>query len=112
MKPLPVSAEWNAVVNRVAAASTAELTSDAQVLGAVNRNAAPDGIVVCAAGGLPGELHKLWRGRRPRAPHAEKRHSFIGYKDPPRARAQTAAAGPPASGAPGGQPALRADAST
>src|SRR3546814_19082283 len=34
--------------------------SDAQVIGAVARTAARDAIVVCAAGGLPGELHKLW----------------------------------------------------
>src|SRR3546814_20555452 len=34
--------------------------SDAPVIGAVARTAARDAIVVCAAGGLPGELHKLW----------------------------------------------------
>jgi 3D-(3,5/4)-trihydroxycyclohexane-1,2-dione acylhydrolase (decyclizing) len=75
-----LSAEWNAVVDRVTAASNAELPSDAQVLGAVNRSAAPDGIVVCAAGGLPGELHKLWRVRRPGTYHVEYGYSCMGYE--------------------------------
>ena len=44
------------------------LPTDAQVLGAVNRVAGPSGIVVCAAGGLPGELHKLWRATDSRQP--------------------------------------------
>ena len=42
----------------------AELPSDAQVIGAVQRALPPDAIVVCAAGGLPGELHKLWQARQ------------------------------------------------
>jgi 3D-(3,5/4)-trihydroxycyclohexane-1,2-dione acylhydrolase (decyclizing) len=49
--------------------------SDAQVLGAVNRTAAPGDIVVCAAGGLPGELHKLWRCREPGTYHVEYSYS-------------------------------------
>jgi 3D-(3,5/4)-trihydroxycyclohexane-1,2-dione acylhydrolase (decyclizing) len=79
-KALRLSAEWNAVVDRVTAASNAELPSDAQVLGAVNRAAAPDGIVVCAAGGLPGELHKLWRVRKPGTYHVEYGYSCMGYE--------------------------------
>src|SRR5690348_8846655 len=58
---------WNAAVERATAPSNTPLPSDAQVLGAVNRAADPDDIVVCAAGGLPGELHKLWRVRLPGA---------------------------------------------
>ncbi len=79
-KAARLSAEWNAVVARATAPSNAELPSDAQVLGAVNRNAAPDGIVVCAAGGLPGELHKLWRVRRPGTYHVEYGYSCMGYE--------------------------------
>ena len=75
-----LSAEWNAVVDRATAPSNAELPSDAQVLGAVNRGTAPDGIVVCAAGGLPGELHKLWRVRRPGTYHVEYGYSCMGYE--------------------------------
>jgi 3D-(3,5/4)-trihydroxycyclohexane-1,2-dione acylhydrolase (decyclizing) len=75
-----LSADWNAVVDQVTGPSNAELASDAQVLGAVNRNAAPDGIVVCAAGGLPGELHKLWRVRKPGTYHVEYGYSCMGYE--------------------------------
>jgi hypothetical protein len=47
---------------------------------AVNRGAAPGDIVVCAAGGLPGELHKLWRCREPVAYHVEYGYSCMGYE--------------------------------
>jgi 3D-(3,5/4)-trihydroxycyclohexane-1,2-dione acylhydrolase (decyclizing) len=71
---------WNATVQRVTAASNAALPSDAQVVGAVNRVADPDDIVVCAAGGLPGELHKLWRVRLPGTYHVEYGYSCMGYE--------------------------------
>jgi len=54
--------------------------SDAQVLGAVNEWIAPQGTVVCAAGGLPGELHKLWRTREPGGYHVEYGYSCMGYE--------------------------------
>jgi 3D-(3,5/4)-trihydroxycyclohexane-1,2-dione acylhydrolase (decyclizing) len=73
-------AEWNAAVDRVTAPSNAALPSDAQVVGAVNRAAGDDGIVVCAAGGLPGELHKLWRAGRPNGYHMEYGFSCMGYE--------------------------------
>ncbi len=73
-------AEWNGIVERVTAASNADLPSDAQVLGAVNRKTGPLDIVVCAAGGLPGELHKLWRVSRPGGYHLEYGFSCMGYE--------------------------------
>ena len=60
--------------------SNLELPTDAQVVGAVNRAAGDDGVVVCAAGGLPGELHKLWRARRPNGYHMEYGFSCMGYE--------------------------------
>ncbi len=72
--------EWNADVERVTAASNAPLPTDAQVLGAVNRHSAPEDVVVCAAGGLPGELHKLWRTMRPGGYHLEYGYSCMGYE--------------------------------
>jgi 3D-(3,5/4)-trihydroxycyclohexane-1,2-dione acylhydrolase (decyclizing) len=72
--------EWNAAVVRATAPSNAALPSDAQVIGAVNRAADPDDIVVCAAGGLPGELHKLWRCRIPGTYHVEYGYSCMGYE--------------------------------
>src|SRR3546814_16016442 len=56
------------------------LPSDAQVLGAVQAAVADDAIVVCAAGGLPGELHKLWRTASPRGYHVEYGYSCMGYE--------------------------------
>ena len=73
-------AEWNGVTDRVTAPTNAPLPSDAQVLGAVNRQAGDDGVVVCAAGGLPGELHKLWRAANHRSYHVEYGYSCMGYE--------------------------------
>ena len=74
------SATWNGAVDDVTAADDTDLPSDAQVLGAVNRAAGPDGVVVCAAGGLPGELHKLWRASHPKGYHVEYGYSCMGYE--------------------------------
>jgi 3D-(3,5/4)-trihydroxycyclohexane-1,2-dione acylhydrolase (decyclizing) len=60
--------------------ATAALPSDAQVVGAVWRSASKDAVVVCAAGGLPGELHKLWRTWRPGGYHVEYGYSCMGYE--------------------------------
>jgi 3D-(3,5/4)-trihydroxycyclohexane-1,2-dione acylhydrolase (decyclizing) len=72
--------EWNAAVVQATAPSNAALPSDAQVLGAVNRAAGPTDVVVCAAGGLPGELHKLWRCSQPGTYHVEYGYSCMGYE--------------------------------
>ena len=56
------------------------LPSDAQVIGAVQRSTGPDTVLVCAAGGLPGELHKLWRAARPNGYHLEYGYSCMGYE--------------------------------
>jgi 3D-(3,5/4)-trihydroxycyclohexane-1,2-dione acylhydrolase (decyclizing) len=50
------------------------------VIGAVNRAARDKGVVVCAAGSLPGELHKLWRTRDPKGYHLEYGYSCMGYE--------------------------------
>lgn len=56
------------------------LPSDAQVIGAVQRSLDDDAILVCAAGGLPGELHKLWKAARPNGYHLEYGFSTMGYE--------------------------------
>jgi 3D-(3,5/4)-trihydroxycyclohexane-1,2-dione acylhydrolase (decyclizing) len=72
---------WNAAVDAVTAAPAApNLPSDAQVIGAVQRSVDEDAIVVCAAGGLPGELHKLWRTSRSDGYHVEYGYSCMGYE--------------------------------
>lgn len=56
------------------------LPSDAQVIGAVNQFLTDKGTVVCAAGGLPGELHKHWLATSPEQYHAEYGYSCMGYE--------------------------------
>ncbi len=57
-----------------------ELPTDAQVIGAVQRASDTDTTVVCAAGGLPGELHKLWKADKPGGYHLEYGYSCMGYE--------------------------------
>jgi 3D-(3,5/4)-trihydroxycyclohexane-1,2-dione acylhydrolase (decyclizing) len=57
----------------------AQLTQ-AEIVGAVNRSAAPRDVVVSAAGSLPGDLHKLWRARDPKGYHVEYGYSCMGYE--------------------------------
>jgi 3D-(3,5/4)-trihydroxycyclohexane-1,2-dione acylhydrolase (decyclizing) len=73
-------AAWNREVEAVTAPTNADLPSDAQAIGAVQRSVGDDAVVVCAAGGLPGELHKLWRTRRPGGYHVEYGYSCMGYE--------------------------------
>jgi 3D-(3,5/4)-trihydroxycyclohexane-1,2-dione acylhydrolase (decyclizing) len=71
---------WTSAATQAKAATNAALPSDAQVIGAVQRMAAPSDIVVCAAGGLPGELHKLWDAAEPGGYHLEYGYSCMGYE--------------------------------
>lgn len=75
-----VKEAWEVVCSEATGASDVELPSDAQVLGAVNRQAGETGTVVCAAGGLPGELHKNWRAEGPDSYHLEYGFSCMGYE--------------------------------
>jgi 3D-(3,5/4)-trihydroxycyclohexane-1,2-dione acylhydrolase (decyclizing) len=50
------------------------------VIGAVNDAARPEDVVVCAAGSMPGDLHKLWRTRDPKGYHVEYGYSCMGYE--------------------------------
>jgi 3D-(3,5/4)-trihydroxycyclohexane-1,2-dione acylhydrolase (decyclizing) len=71
--------DWLTQADDATASSNAELPSDAQVIGAVQR-ARDNAIVVCAAGGLPGELHKLWKAQGPGSYHMEYGFSTMGYE--------------------------------
>ena len=50
------------------------------MLGVVNRVSGPRDVVVCAAGSMPGDLHKLWRTRDPKGYHVEYGYSCMGYE--------------------------------
>ena len=72
-------ADWLKSADAATAATNAELPSDAQVIGAVQR-ARQNATLVCAAGGLPGELHKLWQAQGPGSYHLEYGFSTMGYE--------------------------------
>lgn len=72
--------EWRRQADRATAASNAVRPSDAQVIGAVQRSLGSDVILLHAAGGLPGELHKLWQAGPPGSYHAEYGYSCMGYE--------------------------------
>ncbi len=71
--------EWDAEVGRLYAGEDGPPTQ-AQVIGAVNDSAEPRDVVVCAAGSMPGDLHKLWRTRDPKGYHVEYGYSCMGYE--------------------------------
>jgi 3D-(3,5/4)-trihydroxycyclohexane-1,2-dione acylhydrolase (decyclizing) len=72
--------DWTKVAARYTGTTNVETPSDAQVLGALMRAGQPSDIVVCAAGGLPGELHKLWQAGAPLGYHVEYGYSCMGYE--------------------------------
>jgi 3D-(3,5/4)-trihydroxycyclohexane-1,2-dione acylhydrolase (decyclizing) len=78
--PAAIVAPKTTVATESTVASATSLPSDAQVIGAVWRSADENSVVVCAAGGLPGELHKLWRSRRSGDYHVEYGYSCMGYE--------------------------------
>ena len=72
--------EWAAEVDRLYGLGHAPLPAQSEVIGAVNQIAGPRDVVVCAAGSLPGDLHKLWRTRDPKGYHVEYGFSTMGYE--------------------------------
>src|SRR5262249_22891500 len=73
--------EWDGEVARLYAVDETPLAQSA-VIGAVNAAARPQDVVVCAAGSMPGDLHKLWRTRDPKGYHVEYGYSCMGYEIP------------------------------
>ncbi len=72
--------DWEAIAARYTAATNTALPSDAQVIGAVQRTCRASDVIVCAAGGLPGELHKLWQPGAVGGYHLEYGYSCMGYE--------------------------------
>jgi 3D-(3,5/4)-trihydroxycyclohexane-1,2-dione acylhydrolase (decyclizing) len=73
---------WDAKVEGVYRAGHGPLPSQGEVIGAVNDAAEPRDVVVCAAGSMPADLHKLWRTRDPKGFHLEYGYSCMGYEIP------------------------------
>jgi 3D-(3,5/4)-trihydroxycyclohexane-1,2-dione acylhydrolase (decyclizing) len=72
--------EWENEVDRIYAIRNQPLPSQGELIGAVNEIGDPNGVMVCAAGSLPGDLHKLWRTRHPKNYHLEYGYSCMGYE--------------------------------
>ena len=72
--------EWDAEVSRLYALAHSPLPAQSEVIGAVNDFSAPTDVVVCAAGSMPGDLHKLWRTRDRKQYHVEYGYSCMGYE--------------------------------
>jgi 3D-(3,5/4)-trihydroxycyclohexane-1,2-dione acylhydrolase (decyclizing) len=73
-------ADWAREVDRIYAIRLAPLPSQGEIIGAINALSDPQGVIVNAAGSLPGDLHKLWRARHPKHYHLEYGYSTMGYE--------------------------------
>ncbi|MDE0483829.1 MAG: 3D-(3,5/4)-trihydroxycyclohexane-1,2-dione acylhydrolase (decyclizing) [Candidatus Poribacteria bacterium] len=71
---------WEEEVERLFHLDHQPLPSQSEVIGVVNEFSRPEDVVVCAAGSLPGDLHKLWRTRNPKQFHLEYGYSCMGYE--------------------------------
>ena len=58
--------QWDQEVERIYAIRHTPLPSQGELIGLVNELGEADAVMVCAAGSLPGDLHKLWRARHPK----------------------------------------------
>lgn len=73
---------WNATVDEVFDTRHVPLPSQNEIIGAVRRATDARDVVVCAAGSLPGDLHKMWRIADPFGYHVEYAFSTMGYEIP------------------------------
>ena len=73
-------AEWDAEVDRIYSRHIGPPLSQGEVIGLLNSMLSPRDVIVCAAGSLPGDLHKLWRTRDPKGYQLEYGYSCMGYE--------------------------------
>ena len=72
--------EWDAIVDEAFVPRGLDLPSQTEIIGAVQQASDPRDVVICAAGSLPGDLHKLWRVRDDLGYHVEYGYSCMGYE--------------------------------
>ncbi|MBI3849915.1 MAG: 3D-(3,5/4)-trihydroxycyclohexane-1,2-dione acylhydrolase (decyclizing) [Verrucomicrobia bacterium] len=72
--------DWDTEVEHIYNLNNGLPVSQGEVIGAVNEFSRPQDVVLCAAGSLPGDLHKLWRTRDPKGYHMEYGYSCMGYE--------------------------------
>ena len=75
-----LQSEWNAEVDRLYNLTSEEGNVQTSIVGTLNEFMAPEDVVLCAAGSLPGDLHRLWRSEIPKTYHMEYGYSCMGYE--------------------------------
>jgi len=76
-----LAADWDAqVAATYAVGAPDQPPTQGQVIGMVNEVSGPRDVVLCAAGSMPGDLHRLWRTRDPKGYHVEYGYSCMGYE--------------------------------
>jgi 3D-(3,5/4)-trihydroxycyclohexane-1,2-dione acylhydrolase (decyclizing) len=75
-----LSARWQTTVEAAYTTGHQQRPAQAEVIGVVNEVTGEKDVVLCAAGSMPGDLHKLWRTRDPGAYHVEYGYSCMGYE--------------------------------
>jgi 3D-(3,5/4)-trihydroxycyclohexane-1,2-dione acylhydrolase (decyclizing) len=74
------ASSWRDEVDEQIRLSDDRLPTQAEVIGVVNASCGSRDVVVCAAGSLPGDLHRLWRSTDPKGYHMEYGYSCMGYE--------------------------------
>ena len=75
-----LAGEWDRIVQQAFDERHRPLPAQAEVIGVVNQSSRPQDVLVCAAGSMPGDLHKLWRSRERKGYHVEYGYSCMGYE--------------------------------
>ena len=75
-----LQSEWNVEVDRLYQLNSEEGNVQTLIIGALNKFMSPEDVVLCAAGSLPGDLHRLWRSEVPKSYHMEYGYSCMGYE--------------------------------
>jgi len=73
-------AEWQREVDFLYQVTSMQGNCQTTILGRLNKFIDNKAIIVCAAGSLPGDLHRLWRSRHPKTYHLEYGFSCMGYE--------------------------------
>ncbi|MGB8496123.1 MAG: 3D-(3,5/4)-trihydroxycyclohexane-1,2-dione acylhydrolase (decyclizing) [Candidatus Acidiferrum sp.] len=73
-------ADWEKEVDRIYGLGKEPPISQGEVIGVVNAAVEAGDTMVCSAGSLPGDLHKLWRTKKPGGYHLEYGYSCMGYE--------------------------------
>lgn len=75
-----LAAAWEEQVDAAYRTRHRPLPAQSEVIGSLDAACGERGVIVCAAGSAPGDLHKLWRARDPKAYHVEYGYSCMGYE--------------------------------